>query len=157
MRERAARVHRAIATHSVAAQRAFDDGLFMLEAFNMGEARLRFRRAATIDPAWAMAWWGVALAACELRGRDARHRPTCGRRSGRDVHRRHGRVPRRARRWRLVAGGLPARSIARSPPLRATSASATCEAALVFRAALVDSPNEPRLFSGLRTALRAGS
>jgi len=34
----------------------------MLEAFDMGEARLRFRQAAALDPACAMAWWGVALA-----------------------------------------------------------------------------------------------
>jgi len=50
-----ASVHHVIATHSIAAQRAFDDGLFMLEAFDMGEARLRFRRAATLDPTCAMA------------------------------------------------------------------------------------------------------
>lgn len=55
-------VHHAVSTTSVGAQRAFDEGLTLVYAFNRDEARKRFERAAALDPTLAVAWWGVALA-----------------------------------------------------------------------------------------------
>lgn len=54
--------HHTVSTRSVAAQRAFDEGLTLLYAFNRDESRKRFERAASLDPSLAMAWWGVAIA-----------------------------------------------------------------------------------------------
>jgi tetratricopeptide (TPR) repeat protein len=56
-----ASVHRAITTRVPAAQQAFDDGLLMLYAFNMAEARIAFEKAAQLDPDCAMAYWGAAV------------------------------------------------------------------------------------------------
>ena len=49
-------------TASAEAQRYFDQGLKFLYAFNHDEAIRSFRQAATLDPACAMAWWGIAYA-----------------------------------------------------------------------------------------------
>jgi tetratricopeptide (TPR) repeat protein len=56
-----ATAHRTITTPVLAAQNAFDLGLIMLYAFNIGQARDEFARAAALDPACAMAYWGEAL------------------------------------------------------------------------------------------------
>jgi tetratricopeptide (TPR) repeat protein len=53
---------RRVTTTSADAQRWFDQGLNWLYAFNHDEAARSFGEAARIDPACAMAWWGVALA-----------------------------------------------------------------------------------------------
>src|ERR1700722_5324 len=53
--------HRPVSTHSADAQRAFDEGLTLLDAFNPRESRRAFRQAATADPNLAMAYWGTAL------------------------------------------------------------------------------------------------
>jgi tetratricopeptide (TPR) repeat protein len=53
---------RPVTTASKDAQAYFDQGLNFLFAFNHDEAIRSFRRAAVIDPACAMAWWGVAIA-----------------------------------------------------------------------------------------------
>jgi tetratricopeptide (TPR) repeat protein len=53
--------HRPVSTQSAEAQRAFDEGLTLLDAFNPREARRAFRQAATADPNLAMAYWGTAL------------------------------------------------------------------------------------------------
>lgn len=56
-------VHRrAITTSSPEAQRYFDQGLAFVYAFNHDEASRAFTRAAALDPACAMAFWGIALA-----------------------------------------------------------------------------------------------
>ena len=52
-----------MSTSNPDAQRAFDEGLTLIYAFNRGEARKRFERAAQADPKLAMASWGIALAA----------------------------------------------------------------------------------------------
>lgn len=54
---------RQVTTSSVEAQRYFDQGLAFLYAFNHDEAIRSFQAAAELDPACAMAWWGVACAA----------------------------------------------------------------------------------------------
>src|SRR5215203_3595303 len=54
--------HKKITTTSERAQRYFDQGLTLIYAFNHAEAIRSFREAARLDPACAMAWWGVALA-----------------------------------------------------------------------------------------------
>jgi tetratricopeptide (TPR) repeat protein len=54
--------HRAIATASPAAQRAFDQGLILMWGFNHDEAIAAFHEAARLDPAAVMPWWGIALA-----------------------------------------------------------------------------------------------
>ncbi len=59
----AALVHHQVGTSSADAQRAFDEGLTLIYAFNREEARKRFEQAAKADPKLAMAYWGVALAA----------------------------------------------------------------------------------------------
>ena len=56
------RLHHPIATSSPDAQRFFDQGLTLVYAFNHEEAVRSFRRAAELDPAAAMAHWGIALA-----------------------------------------------------------------------------------------------
>jgi predicted amidohydrolase/tetratricopeptide (TPR) repeat protein len=53
---------RSVTTASPEAQRYFDQGLKFLFAFNHDEAIRSFRQAAAIDPACAMAWWGIAYA-----------------------------------------------------------------------------------------------
>src|SRR5215211_6523482 len=50
------------ASASAEAQRYVDQGLNFLFAFNHDEAIRAFRRAAALDPACALAHWGVALA-----------------------------------------------------------------------------------------------
>ena len=45
------------------AQRYFDQGLRLYYGFNHDEAIRAFREAARLDPACAMAWWGIAAAA----------------------------------------------------------------------------------------------
>lgn len=54
--------HREIATSSPETQRFFDQGLRLLYGFNHDEAARSFARAAVIDPACAMCYWGVAYA-----------------------------------------------------------------------------------------------
>lgn len=49
-----------VTTSSYAAQTYFDQGLRLIYAFNHEEAERSFREAARLDPAMAMAWWGVA-------------------------------------------------------------------------------------------------
>src|SRR5690606_31862431 len=51
-----------ITTASAQAQRYFDQGLRLYYAFNHQEAIRAFEEAARLDPACAMAPWGVALA-----------------------------------------------------------------------------------------------
>ena len=53
---------RRVSTASPEAQRYFDQGLAFLYAFNHDEAIRSFRHAAALDPACAMAHWGVAVA-----------------------------------------------------------------------------------------------
>lgn len=55
-------LHHPISTSNPDAQRFFDQGLTLVYAFNHDEAERSFRRAAELDPAAAMPWWGVALA-----------------------------------------------------------------------------------------------
>lgn len=52
---------RPVSTRSAEAQRAFDQGLVWAYAFNHDEAQRAFAEAARIDPALAMAHWGIAL------------------------------------------------------------------------------------------------
>jgi len=53
--------HHPIAIKSPEAQKFFDQGLALAWAFNRAEAERSFRRAAELDPAAAMPWWGVSL------------------------------------------------------------------------------------------------
>lgn len=53
--------HVPVSTSSADAQAAFDRGISLAYAFNYGGAERAFREAAELDPACAMAWWGVAL------------------------------------------------------------------------------------------------
>jgi tetratricopeptide (TPR) repeat protein len=53
---------RAVTTGSAEAQRYFNQGLCFLFAFNHDEAIRSFRESARLDPACAMAWWGIAIA-----------------------------------------------------------------------------------------------
>ncbi|MHC5024679.1 MAG: tetratricopeptide repeat protein [Planctomycetota bacterium] len=53
---------RRVATDSAEAQEYFNQGLNWLYAFNHDEAVRSFTRAAELDPACAMAWWGIAYA-----------------------------------------------------------------------------------------------
>src|SRR5262249_38890463 len=53
---------RKVTTASAEAHRYFAQGLLSLYAFNHDEAIRSFRHAAKLDPACAMAHWGVALA-----------------------------------------------------------------------------------------------
>ena len=54
--------HREVATSSPEAQRYFDQGLRLLYGFNHDEAARSFAKAAALDPACAMCFWGVAFA-----------------------------------------------------------------------------------------------
>ncbi|MDI1335322.1 MAG: hypothetical protein PSU94_03980 [Lacunisphaera sp.] len=51
-----------VTTKSAEAQRYFDQGLRLIFGFNHGAAIRSFREAARLDPACAMAHWGIALA-----------------------------------------------------------------------------------------------
>lgn len=55
-------LHHPVTTRSPQAQRYFDQGLRLLFGFNHREAIRSFRSAARLDPACAMAHWGVAYA-----------------------------------------------------------------------------------------------
>jgi tetratricopeptide (TPR) repeat protein len=55
-------VGRKVTTSSPEAQKYFDQGLCFLYAFNHDEAIRSFEHAASLDPACALAWWGVAVA-----------------------------------------------------------------------------------------------
>ena len=52
----------AVSTRSAEAQRYFDQGLRFVFGFNHGAAIRSFQEAARLDPACAMAHWGIALA-----------------------------------------------------------------------------------------------
>ncbi len=54
--------HRSIATKIPAAQQYFDQGLRLTYGFNHAEAIRSYTRAAELDPACAMCWWGIAYA-----------------------------------------------------------------------------------------------
>jgi tetratricopeptide (TPR) repeat protein len=56
------RHHHPVATESAEAQRFFDQGLTLVFGFNHDEAVRSFQRAAELDPASPMPWWGIALA-----------------------------------------------------------------------------------------------
>ena len=51
-----------VSTANPEAQRFFNQGLGLIYAFNHEAAALAFERAATLDPALGIAWWGYALA-----------------------------------------------------------------------------------------------
>ncbi len=53
--------HRPVSTASPEAQRYWDQGFIFYQGFNHGTARQSFARAAELDPACAMAHWGLAL------------------------------------------------------------------------------------------------
>ena len=55
-------LHHPIETKSEEAQKFFDQGLTFIYAFNHDEAIRSFRRAAELDPASPMPWWGIAYA-----------------------------------------------------------------------------------------------
>ncbi|QEG36889.1 tetratricopeptide repeat protein [Bythopirellula goksoeyrii] len=54
--------NRKVTTNSAEAQQWFDQGIQLLYGFNHDEAIRSFEKAAEIDPACAMAWWGSAYA-----------------------------------------------------------------------------------------------
>jgi len=54
---------RPVTTSSDEAQRYFDQGLAWMYSFNHDEAIRSFAKAAELDPACAMAWWGISI--CE--------------------------------------------------------------------------------------------
>jgi tetratricopeptide (TPR) repeat protein len=54
--------HHPIATKNPDAQKYFDQGLTLIYGFNRYEALRSFRKAAQLDPAAAMPYWGMALA-----------------------------------------------------------------------------------------------
>lgn len=55
-------LHHPVSTKNPLAQRFFDQGLTLVYAFNHEEAIRSFKRAAELDPQFAMAYWGIALA-----------------------------------------------------------------------------------------------
>jgi tetratricopeptide (TPR) repeat protein len=55
-------VHHPVSTKSADAQKFFDQGLALVYAFNHDEAVRSFKNAAVLDPEFAMAYWGIALA-----------------------------------------------------------------------------------------------
>ena len=55
-------LHHPVSTHSLEAQKFFDQGLRFIYAFNHDEAARSFQHAAELDPKLAMAYWGVAEA-----------------------------------------------------------------------------------------------
>jgi tetratricopeptide (TPR) repeat protein len=62
LRDGVGHVHMSISTRSPAAQAYFDQGLALLHAFWYYEADRSFAEAARLDPACAMAQWGIAMA-----------------------------------------------------------------------------------------------
>lgn len=56
-------VHLPVSTNDAPAQSAIDRGLFLYYAYNGEAAATAFKEAASRDPALAMAYWGLALAA----------------------------------------------------------------------------------------------
>lgn len=54
--------HHPVSTSNPDAQRAFDEGLILVYGFNHDEAIRSFKKAAELDPALGMAYWGIALA-----------------------------------------------------------------------------------------------
>ncbi|MBF5041283.1 hypothetical protein FGE12_02715 [Aggregicoccus sp. 17bor-14] len=62
LREGIGTAHLAVSTGSAEAQRYFDQGLNLLHASELPEARRAFAHAARLDPRLAMAHWGLALA-----------------------------------------------------------------------------------------------
>ena len=54
-------LHYTVTTQSAAAQKYFDQGLRLLYAFNHGEAGRSFNEVIRIDPACAMAYWGLGM------------------------------------------------------------------------------------------------
>ena len=55
-------LHHPTSTSSPEAQQFFDQGLRLIYAFNHEEANRSFQRALELDPKFAMAWWGIAVA-----------------------------------------------------------------------------------------------
>jgi len=55
-------LHHPVSTHTLEAQRFFDQGLRFIYAFNHDEAGRSFQHATELDPKLAMAYWGVAEA-----------------------------------------------------------------------------------------------
>ncbi len=55
-------LHHPTSTTSAEAQKFFDQGLRLIYAFNHDEANRSFQRALQLDPKFAMAWWGIAVA-----------------------------------------------------------------------------------------------
>ncbi len=55
--------HRRVTTRAPEAQRYFDQGLVLYWGFDHEEAARSFEHAAELDPALAMAYWGIALSA----------------------------------------------------------------------------------------------
>jgi tetratricopeptide (TPR) repeat protein len=56
------KLHHPVSTQNTDAQKAFDQGLTLVYAFNHDEAVNSFKRALALDPDCAMAHWGIALA-----------------------------------------------------------------------------------------------
>ncbi len=54
-------LHHAVTTSVPAAQQYFDQGLRFIYAFNHDEATRSFKEATRLDPACAMAYWGIAF------------------------------------------------------------------------------------------------
>jgi tetratricopeptide (TPR) repeat protein len=54
--------HHAVSTNIAEAQRLFDQGLGLIYVLDYSGAGNSFRRAATLDPKMAMAYWGIAYA-----------------------------------------------------------------------------------------------
>lgn len=54
--------HHEVSTKNKDAQRFFDQGLTLIYAFNHEEAIRSFKKAASLDPELAMAYWGIAFA-----------------------------------------------------------------------------------------------
>jgi len=54
--------HKEVGTRVPLAQQYFDQGLRLVYGFNHAEAIRSFTRAAELDPACAMCWWGIAYA-----------------------------------------------------------------------------------------------
>src|SRR5664279_301494 len=55
-------LHHPTSTRNPEAQQFFDQGLRLIYAFNHEEAVRSFQHAVQLDPQFAMAWWGIAVA-----------------------------------------------------------------------------------------------
>src|SRR5512147_1972276 len=55
-------IHHPVSTRNKLAQKYFDQGVSLIYAFNHLEAERAFVQAQKLDPNFAMAWWGQALA-----------------------------------------------------------------------------------------------